>query len=59
MGLSVLAVVVIWFITGFIINYLFENDENDLTKRRFHLATALQIMVHIIAVLLVLAIIFS
>lgn len=59
MGLSVLAVVVIWFIAGFIINHLFEGEKDELTKERFHLAAALQLVIHAIALIAVLALIFG
>lgn len=59
MGLSVLAVVVIWFMCGFIINYAFESDETDLQKKRFHMAAALQIIINIIAVIVVLSLILN
>jgi 4-hydroxybenzoate polyprenyltransferase len=59
MGLSVLAVVVIWFIAGFIINHLFEGEKDELTKRRFQLAAALQLVIHAIAFIAVLALIFG
>jgi ACR3 family arsenite efflux pump ArsB len=59
MELSVLVVLVIWFITGFIINHAFENDKDDLTKQRFHLAAALQLIIHMIAMLTVITLIFD
>lgn len=59
MGLSILAVVVIWFITGFIINHLFESKRDELNKHRFHLGNALQLIIHIIAIIAVLGILFG
>lgn len=59
MGLSVLVVIVIWFIAGFAINHAFENDRDDLTKKSFHMAAALQIIVHLIAIIVILALIFG
>lgn len=59
MGISVLVVVVVWFITGFIINHIFIGERDDLTKHRFHLGNALQLIIHVIALIVVLAILFG
>ena len=59
MELSILAVVVIWFITGFVINHLFESERDELSKHRFHLVNALQLIIHIIAIIAILGILFG
>lgn len=59
MALTVLVVVVIWFIGGFLIHYFFENKQTDARKKGFHIATALQILINIIAFVTVLSLLLG
>lgn len=59
MGLSVLAVVVIWFVCAFLISHFFETKDTNAQKKRFHIATALHILINIMAFIAILTLLFG
>lgn len=59
MTLIVLVVIVVWFICGFLINYYFETKDTPAQKKGFHIATALHILINIIAFITILTLLYG
>lgn len=59
MTLTVLVIIMGWFISEYVISHCFETKNTKVHKKGFHIATALQILIHIIAYILILILLYG